>query len=285
MKQIRILLILMALLVTTGFAWASPYAVEVIGSQGPFGPSPYDDPYSLLGKPSTNFANWGNSTGRVKMVEPAWNISPDGNKLITTINSGAFIDVKFDHRVMDDPNNPFGMDFLVFGNAFYTGSGYISDSTNMNNCMLAGGGWFEKVTVSVSQNGEDWYSYINGPYGDRAFPTQAYEWDRENAGWTDNEMDFTKPVDPALAETLVAGGIFVADAIELYNGSGGGTGFDLAESGYEWIQYIKVAGVNGDGEIDAFSDVAPVPVPAAIWLLGSGLLAIVGLKRKNNLRR
>lgn len=281
MKPFRILSILMFLLVTAGSAWASPYAVEVVNSQGPFGRGPYDDPQSVLGKPSTHFQNMGgNSTARIKLVEAAYNVDSDGNKLITTLNSGSFIEVKFDHQVMDDPNNPFGLDFLVFGNSFYTGSSSVSDSSNMNDYMLVGGGWCEDVTVSVSQNGTDWYQYENGPYGDNPFPTQAYEWDRKNARWTDNEMDFTKPVDPGLADTLMAGGMSGADAIQAYNGSGGGTGFDLAESGYDWIQFIKVEGTGG--EIDAFSDVAAVPVPGAVWLLGSGLLGMAGFRKRRN---
>jgi hypothetical protein len=39
---------------------------------------------------------------------------------------------------------------------------------------------------------------------------------------------------------------------------------------------------NGDGTADVvIGTMAPVPVPAAVWLLGSGLLGIVGLRRKN----
>lgn len=37
---------------------------------------------------------------------------------------------------------------------------------------------------------------------------------------------------------------------------------------------------NGDGTADVVI-ANPVPVPAAVWLLGSGLLGIVGLRRKN----
>jgi hypothetical protein len=31
-----------------------------------------------------------------------------------------------------------------------------------------------------------------------------------------------------------------------------------------------------------FATAAPVPIPSAVWLLGSGLLCLVGLKRKFN---
>jgi len=33
-------------------------------------------------------------------------------------------------------------------------------------------------------------------------------------------------------------------------------------------------------EIDAVADVAPVPIPGAIWLLGSGLIGMVGMRKK-----
>lgn len=266
-------------LIVTASAWASPYAVEVIDYSGTFGPSPYDDPQSVLGKPATDFINsWGSQDpAKVKLVEPAYNTDSDGNKLITTLNNGAYITVKFDHQVMDDPNNPYGIDFLVFGNALFTGQGYVNDATDMNTYQLTGGGWFEEVTVAVSQDGTNWYTYTNGPFADSAFPTQGYAWDAANAQWTDTEMDFTKPVDPGLAATLSGGGITAAQAIAMYDGSGGGTGFDLADSGYDWIQYIKVTG-NG-GEIDAFSDVAAVPAPSTFYLLAVGLMGLVCKRR------
>ena len=273
-----------AMVLFAASSWASPYAVEVVDYSGPFGGSPYDDPQAVLGKPATNFENMGFGGGgsaRVKLVEPAYNVDAQGNKLITTLNSGSYITVKFDHKVMDDPDNPYNLDFLVFGNSFYTGSGFVSDVTNLNTYMLTGGGWMEPVTVSVSQDGNEWYTYADGPYGDGAFPTQGYAYDAANARWTDIEMDFTKPVDPSLVDTLAAGGMSAADAIALYQGSGGGTGFDLAESGYHWIQYIKVEGTGG--EIDAFSDVAPtVPVPGTFSILAAGLLGLTGIRRKVN---
>jgi hypothetical protein len=243
----------------------SPYATEVVAYSGTFGPSPYDDPNAVLGKPSTqcdNMGGWGGSF-RVKLVEPAYNVDLDGQKVITTLNAGANITVKFDHHLMNDPDNPYGIDLLVFGNAFFTGDGFVSDSTNMDTYTLQGppaSCFSEPVTVSVSQDGSTWHEFSSGPYADGMFPTHAYEWDSVNHQWTDNEMDFTRPVDPSLSLDDF-GGISAADAIDLYDGSGGGTGYDLDEVGLDWIQYVKVTGGSPAGEIDAFSDVAPEAGP------------------------
>ncbi len=286
MRAKKIFLVCMAHLMLAAPAFGySEYATELVDySSSLTATTQYNDPYAVLGKPATNFKNTGfePATGRVKLVEPAWNVGLNDETLITTLNTGQYVTVAFDHQVEDDPLNPYGVDLLVFGNGFYVGSGFVSDLSDMESYMLVGGAWFEPIVVSVSQDGENWYTYDNGPYCDTAFPTQAYLWDSENGQWTDTESDFTKPVDPSLAATLLAGGLSAADAIALYNGSGGGTGFDLAESGYDWIQYVKVEGISGfaGGELDAFADVAPVPIPGAVWLLGSGLLGLAGLRRR-----
>jgi len=113
------------------------------------------------------------------------------------------------------------------------------------------------------------------------FPTQAYQWDAGSATWTDEEMDWTKPVDPSLASTMFNGGISAAAAIAMYDGSAGGTGFDLSESGFDWIQYVKVEGLgdNYGADIDGFSDVAPVPEPATMSMLVLGAAAILRRRR------
>ncbi|MBN1906185.1 MAG: hypothetical protein JW927_13925 [Deltaproteobacteria bacterium] len=305
----------MAVVALSATVFGSPYATDLISYSSTLtGSSLYNDPNAVIGAPATDFKNtWGSAaTAHVKLVEPAYNVGLDGSKLITTLNNGQYIVAGFDHQVMNDPNNPFGLDFLVFGNAFYTGSGSVSDASNMSTYMLSGGssfngaGFFENVVVSVSQGpayeGQDqsqwtWYAYSNGPYGDNAYPTHAYEWDQAQYdatgnGWTTNLMDFTKPVDPDVFGALLGQtGVSAADAIEAYQGSGGGTGFDLDDLyllyGVEldWIQYIKVEGISGysGGEIDAFSDVAPVPIPGAIWLLGTGVMCLIGIRRRNNL--
>lgn len=262
----------------------TPFAMEVVAAGGPFGPAPYDDPEAVLGPPATDFFDpWGMWSGgdtirRVKLVEAAYNLTPDQTqKLLLTLAEGAVVVVRFEAPLRDDPAHPYGVDLLVFGNAFFS-AGMVNDQTDMNTRLLRGGGFFEPLQVSVSPGytgapGQDpadwetwdWYRYENGPYADTAFPTQAYRWDRARATWTDTLMDFTKPVNPALADLFKPGAtpaLTVADAIELYDGAGGGTGFDLRESGFDTIRYVKVEGRPGfsGGEIDAFAAVRPMVV-------------------------
>lgn len=256
----------------------SSYAVQVVSSQGPFGPSPYNDPNSILGAPATRvYESASKPATRVKLNEAAYNYSVTygvTNKLITTLNTGSSVILKFDHPITDNPANPYGIDFEVFGNTFYSASAF-GDAANLNTVTLSTGAFAEPTKVSVSpgytgQPGEDpndpttwpWYRYDNGPYADSVFPTQAYLWDRTNAIWTDQLMDFTKPVNPVLTNRFSAGGLTAADGIDLYNGSGGGTGFDLKQSGFASVQYVKVEGLSGftGGEVDAVSIVRPMTI-------------------------
>jgi len=268
--KIKLVCCLVMLAVIAPAMGVSDFASEVVSYSGSFGPSPYNDPCAVLGKPATVCKNLGGTEPnfRVKLVEPAYYVDTNNRKVITTLNPGDFIVVKFDHKVVDYPGNLHGIDLIVFGNSCFVGSGNISDSTNMNIYTLTNDGQFEPIEVSVSQNGSTWYSFSGGPYADDLFPTQAYQWDRINARWTDKEMDFTRPVDPNL-DYSDFDYISAADAIDLYDGSGGGTGYDIRNlpdynnlavdpnTGYRWIQYVKVTGpAESQGEIDAVSDAA-----------------------------
>jgi hypothetical protein len=265
-------------------AFASPFATEVVSATGPFGYSPYDDPQAALGKPTTwiKGSDVGGADMACSMAYPAWNTDPDGNNLVTTITPNAQITVTFDHNIEDDPLNPYGIDFIVYGNDLYWGSGMVNQNTDMDELYISSGtGWADPGVVSVAQYEDGpWYTFDTGPYFDTStYPTQAFAWDSETDSWGE-ELDWTKPVDPELDPADFAG-LSVAEVIAMYDGSAGGTGYDLSESGFDWIRYIKVES-NGTSqpEIDGFSDVAPVPIPAAVWLLGSGLLSLVGVQRR-----
>ncbi len=283
------LLLTVVVLLIGGFAaaQAGPHGGEIIRAQGTFGPAPYNDPLALLGAPATNFVDpfgalsGGTTNRRVKLVEPAFNVASQTNGLLTpnlllTLGSGSEVILRLSTPATNHPANPYGIDLLVFGNAFYTPNTTVNDSTDMNTLLLAGGDLSEPVRIAVSpgytgQAGEHptdpdtwpWYDYAAGPYGDTAFPTQAFEWDATTTNWTDTLMNFTKPVNPAMQELLLAGGLTAAQSISLYAGSGGGTGFDLAPSGFDSVQYVKIQGTDpgfSDGEVDAVSVVRPLTV-------------------------
>lgn len=267
---------------------SSPYPLELAEALPPFSRSTlYADPLAVLGEPTTmaqNLAFFGlPDPFRVKLVEPAYNLDLDGNKTLLTLEEDSgetgtvygSVTVKFDHPVYDEPANPYGVDFLVFGNTFYVGKGFVSDTTDMRSYFLSGGAFAEPMKVSVSPDGERWYTYEEGPYCDTTFPTHGFHWDaglfdRTGNGWTKKKMDFTKPVNPALSSVLGVAESYLsaADAISLYAGSGGGTGFDLAESGFDFIRFVRVEAADGfsGGEIDAFSAVRPALVGESLTL-------------------
>lgn len=257
---------------------ANDFAVEVVSATGfPVSPTLYTDPNAVLGGPSTMFRNtFPASDRRVKLIEPAYNVSPasmGSQRLITTFNVGQSVTVRMGRTVHDDPNNPFGIDLNVFGNAFFTATGgtgpggFVDDATNLNN-VTVGGVFAEPVRVSVSSDNVNWYTYT-GITGDGYFPTNAYRWDSANAAWTNELLDPTLPVNPAYNAASFGGGS-AAQALALYNGSAGGTGFDLSVSGFSFINYVRFDGITGfsGGEIDAVAAVRAIPAPGAMALIG-----------------
>jgi len=303
MKNFSTIVVLLAVLSAAAEAVPfSDFAAEVVAVEGVFDGTRYRDPNAILGKPAVrckNDRNWDPGLPPaygVKLAEAAYNLDLDDRSVITTVGPFDSVTVKFDHKVMDYPLNPYHQDFIVFGNAFfqYNRDERISDTANMNAIQLSSPAMLSsgQVFVSVSQglagdpNDPDapgalydpndpatwkWYTFEPGPVADQLFPTHAYQWDRHNACWTEDEMDFTKPVNPALQLHDFAGRT-VADAIDLYDGSGGGTPFNLADlpeceqlvvdpdTGYRWIQYVRFEGSkilwDLDGEVDAVADVA-----------------------------
>lgn len=268
----------------------SPYGYEVVESFTLEKSPLYNQASNVLGHPTmgifTSSSTYGDSGSTINPAYPAWS----GGRLLSLVGDDdegtpGFVTIKFDHDVLDDPNNPFGIDFLVFGNAFGVRDSdeNIQLTTDPLTVSFTGKGSYENALVEVSQDGETWYPYEKGPYADSFMPTLGYLYDpaapdtvffNGNLYWG-RAARATRPVNPACSFSSFSG-LNLAQVCQRYDGSAGGTGFDLAElpllpengNGVKWIRYVRISCVeesNDEGdfgynvpEIDAVADVAPV---------------------------
>ena len=60
-----------------------------------------------------------------------------------------------------------------------------------------------------------------------------------------------------------------------------GVSSDPADFNQGLIYLFSVAGIDAQTQVSVQSDVPQVPVPAAVWLLGSGLLALSRMRRRS----
>lgn len=227
---------------------------------------PFDNPANSLGRPTvdTTGENW---KIPVSTKVPVVNVYGAFRSFeLVTVGDGGRLILRFNNPVRDDENNLYGIDLIVFGNAQQeTGTGLFWENKDpstfwVNSSELIA----DEAIVSVSQDGVNWYSYTNGPYADSFAPTFGRVYDPNNPDqsigswnlWWGQATDPTQPLNPALTAANFVGKT-VAQISQMYGESAGGTGFDLGESGMEWIQYVKIVGRNGNTpEVDAVADVS-----------------------------
>jgi hypothetical protein len=257
------------------------FAVQIISTNNIDTASPYNDPTAILNRPTLQFFDPydGDVTDRVSIIDPPYNLTPAGSKVITEIKSGGQITVEMGRKIYDDPNNPYGTDLIVYGNSFFSAfgtSGTVSDETDLNTATLSSGIYGHATIVSVSQDGINWYTYGTTSV---LFPDNAFRWDDPNASWTYEQMNPTKPLNPFIYTNNFAGQT-VASGLDQFIGAAGGTGYDLKASGFPWIQYVRVQpGPGTYTVIDAIAAVDPVVVGDALSItpdnLASGITNLV----------
>jgi hypothetical protein len=263
------------------------FATQIINTTNIYTIAPYNTPVAILGRPTLKFIDHfaphqANPIHRSKIVEPPYWTDPSSNNIITEINAGGEITVNMGRKVYDDPNNPYGIDLIVYGNSFMSASGYVgsevTDFTDENTVLIPGGstGIFGHPTiVSISQDGTNWFTYPSTP---TIFPDSSYRWDGTNHSWTDELANETKPLNPT---TGFPGGTTVSSALDRFVGAFGGTGYDLKESGFPWIQFVRVqAGTSLTDTnafdytvIDAIAAANPVVVGDALSITPGNLTA------------
>jgi hypothetical protein len=231
----------------------------------------FNDPNAALGRPAleTTGDGWYVPVTENVPVVPVY--PPFRASELVTIGQGGHLTVKFNRPVADDADNPYGIDFIVFGDTYQIiGKGQGWTGGNPEEIILGGSVSAEPGLVAVSPDGRTWYRFASGPYADGFAPTAGRRWDDVNDVWAE-ELDPTRPVDPVLTARDMEG-MTLAEMIAAYDGAAGGTGFDLQwldpkdyaalpvdpNTGSRWIQYVRIEDDPDSSlttEIDAIADV------------------------------
>ncbi|MCH7848581.1 MAG: hypothetical protein IIB53_09495, partial [Planctomycetes bacterium] len=207
-----------------------PYADEWIAyDPGENAAKGYTNPDVVLGSPERFTGELAGFPGVVSIFN-----SPFGTDEIVSIGEGGFLTLAFDEPITNDPAHRFGVDFIIFGNAFFLDADWPNGRIGDPAILAAEG----PLRVSVSSDGVDFTSL--GDVMEGLFPTQGYldsgpyDVTRGNV-----PSDFTRPVDPALSLEDFAGLTF-PQVLDLYQGSGGGIPIDIAASGLEAVRCILI---------------------------------------------
>jgi hypothetical protein len=210
---------------------------------------------------STRFTNASVVLGEPSRINPYGEATdvfdpPYGAGQILSIGAGGSLTVEFKTPILNHPHNSFGLDFIIFGNTgFIITNDFDFDTFNWVGTPATDSSLFGQndgeTRVSVSRDGKTFY-VLNpalAPTVDGLFPA-------------DGSGDFHRPVDPTLTQEDFSG--LTADGVQaLYNGSGGGTGYDIS-----WaqnangrpvrlpaIRFIRIEVLSGKSEVDGFSAV------------------------------
>lgn len=196
-------------------------------------------------------------------------------------SQGGYIIVEFDTSII----NGEGADFAVWENGFeVSGSGGLV--------------YAELGYVSVSTNGTDWVTFPS-VYDDvdsgtpNIDPTNVYNLagnyvayytsvdEYEGTPFDLDDLLDTEEVINGLVDLNDINYIMISDII----GAGeGGTNYDDATYfGYasDNLIYDGIS-YGGGADWNAIGAINVVPIPGAVWLLASGLLGLLGLRRKRN---
>ena len=176
--------------------------------------------------------------------------APYSSSHLVSVGAGGSLTLQFNTPIVNDSANPFGLDLIIFGN-----SGFAITNGNYSGGGITDGSLYGAnpgaTRVAVSADGVNFYT-LNpalAPTVDQYFPA-------------DSTGDFLRPVNPVLTGANFSG-LDLTGIRALYNGSGGGTGYDLA-----WAQdtngnfvslpiarYVRVQVLSGKSEVDAVATV------------------------------
>ena len=179
------------------------------------------------------------------------------------------VTLSFDQSIV----NGSGYDFAVFENAFWANAGglfaelgYVEVSTDGINFAR-----FDSVSLTPAMPGA--YGTID--------PTDVHNLTGKHANAYGKSWGTGFDLDDLLDNSLVLAGLVDLDNIDLVRVVDiPGNGAFLDSQGNP-IYDAWVTWGSGGVDLEAIGVLNTVPIPGAIWLLGSGLLGLIGLKRKN----
>ena len=249
---------------------SAQFADSVVSYTSGTGSQPgYNTPASALGEPSR--ITPGAFGGPVDPFNSAYLSSQ-----LVSLGIGGSLTVQFNSPILNNPANPFGLDFNIFGNAGFIVTNAVDENWNYIGTPRTAGSLYgadaTSTRVSVSTDGINFFTLnpAPAPIVDGLFPT-------------DGSGRFDLPVNPALNAGSFAGQDLLGIR-SFYNGSGGGRGFDIAWAqdglgnsvSLGSISFVRVEVLGGNAEIDGF---AVVPEPASMSLLLLGSLALWATRR------
>ncbi len=218
----------------------------------------YTNPLVALGPPE-RFTGEGIAPGAVTPFYPCF-----GTNEIVSIGAGGQLTLGFDPPLRDQANNPFGIDFIVFGNSFFTDAAFPSGVVGS---LASDGG-----TIQVSADGINWMTIPN-VFADGLCPTMGWV-DAPAHSQTNGVIasDPHTPVNPVWTAASLSGKTY-GELVDIYDGSAGGAGVDLASVGLTQaiaVRFIVPTGFHPNVEIDAIARVRSSGNPADID--GNGLV-------------
>jgi hypothetical protein len=208
----------------------------------------FTDPSAAVGEPS-RVNPFGDATDP---FDP-----PYGTNQIVSIGVGGSLVVEFKTPILNHPNNVYGLDFTIFGNTGFVITNDFDFATfQWIGTPATDGSLFAQndgaTRVSVSRDGVNYFT-LNPAFAgtvDNLFPS-------------DGAGDFHIPVALSVTQEDFAG--LTLDGIRaVYNGSAGGTSFDISSAQdaagntvfLPEINFVRVDVVSGKSEIDGFAAVA-----------------------------
>jgi hypothetical protein len=226
----------------------------------------YDNANAALGEPSR--VTPGQFGGPVDPFNP-----PYLKEQVVSIGAGGSLTLGFSSPIQNSASNPYGLDFIVFGNnGFQIVNGDFSGGGVTDGSLF--GANAGPTHVSVSSDGVNYYQLTPSlaPVVDGPFPT-------------DGSGDFSKPINPAVTISSFANKD-LKGIRDLYAGSGGGTAFDLGwardSAGQpvtlDSIRFVRIDVLSGVSEVDG---IAAVPEPSVAALLTCGALGLLYFRRRS----